>query len=103
MHKTFLLPDHVGHLEGLATRDKAYISAVFTHQKEFSMKPDGVLCLGDLLTFPSPFCEAVLDELHKGLLGVEKMCCWPELGQDIPTAAKNCERCLHKGHSQPDH
>ena len=80
----------------------------FAHREELSVQLDGVLCRDDRLVIPPPLRKTVLDELHKGHMGVEKMkslarqmCWWPELDADICTTAKNCESCLHKIRTRP--
>ena len=80
----------------------------FANRDELVLQPDGILSRGDRLIIPPPLRKAVLDDLHKGHLGVEKMkslarqmCWWPELDSDVATTARNCEACLHKQKSRP--
>lgn len=67
------------------------------------MTPDGLLCLNDRIVIPPTLCKAVLDDLHSGHLGVEKMkslarltCWWPTIDSDICRKAKDCTKCYHK-------
>ena len=62
----------------------------------------------DRLIIPPPLRKAILDDLHKGHMGTEKMkslarqtCWWPEIDDDIRTTVKNCEACLHKMKYRP--
>ena len=80
----------------------------FASREELVLQPDGVLSRGERLIIPPPLRKAVLEDLHKGHLGVEKMkslarqmCWWPDLDADITTTARNCEACLHKLKSRP--
>ncbi|MBM6549420.1 hypothetical protein H7673_11260 [Streptococcus dysgalactiae subsp. equisimilis] len=61
------------------------------------------MCYNDRLVIAPPLQASVLDDLHKGHLGVGKMkslarqmCWWPDLNADIHATAKNCDACLHK-------
>ncbi|CAI2735531.1 unnamed protein product [Schistosoma spindalis] len=74
----------------------------FSKRDELSTTPDGILCLNDRVVIPPSLRKSVLEDLHGGHLGVEKMkslarltCWWPEINADICRTANNCEKC-HK-------
>ena len=75
----------------------------FVHREEIMIQPDGVLCRADRLIIPPSLRKAILDDLHKGHMGMEKMkslarqtCWWPEVDEDIRSTVKNCAACLQK-------
>ncbi|CAH8673058.1 unnamed protein product [Schistosoma rodhaini] len=79
----------------------------YSKRDELSTTPDGILCLNDRVVIPPSLRKPVLDDLHSGHLGVEKMkslarltCWWPEINADICRTANNCEKC-HKLKSLP--
>jgi hypothetical protein len=70
----------------------------FQIREELSVQPDGVLCRNDQLVIPPCLRKAVLEDVHRGHMGVEKMkslarpmCWWPEMDNDIKSTAANCE------------
>ncbi|CAH8818866.1 unnamed protein product [Schistosoma curassoni] len=72
----------------------------FSKRDELSTTPDGILCLNDRVVIPPSLRKSVLEDLHSGHLGVEKMkslarltCWWPEINADICRTANNCEKC----------
>ncbi|VDO85688.1 unnamed protein product [Schistosoma margrebowiei] len=74
---------------------------------ELSITPDGILCLNDCVVIPPSLRKSVLEDLHSGHLGVEKMkslarltCWWPEMNADICRTANNCEK-RHQLKSHP--
>ncbi|VDP83414.1 unnamed protein product [Echinostoma caproni] len=69
---------------------------------------DGPLCYNDRIIVPPKLRIAVLNELHSGHLGIEKMkslthlTCWrPELDHGLNRVAKFCADYLHKDNRQP--
>ncbi|CAH8647132.1 unnamed protein product [Schistosoma intercalatum] len=73
---------------------------LFSKRDELSTTPDGILCLNDRVVIPPSLRKSVLEDLHSGHLGVEKMkslarltCWWPEINADICRTANNCEKC----------
>lgn len=80
----------------------------YARRDELAVTPDGLLCLNDRVVIPPTHCKAVLDDLHSGHLGVEKMksiarltCWWPTVDADICRLAKACTNCQHKARSAP--
>ncbi|VDO79031.1 unnamed protein product, partial [Schistosoma mattheei] len=62
----------------------------FSKRDELSTTPDGILCLNDRVVIPPSLRKSVLEDLHSGHLGVEKMkslsrlTCWgPEINADM--------------------
>ena len=60
------------------------------------------------MIIPPTLRSAVLDDLHSGHLGIEKMkslarltCWWPELNLDLNRVAKDYSQCHHKFITQP--
>ena len=94
--------------KGWNTIQKKKFPEFFKHREEISVTPDGILCLNDRVIIPPTLRSAVLDDLHSGHLGIEKMkslarltCWWPELNLDLNRVAKNCSQCHHKFITQP--
>ena len=80
----------------------------YRRREELSTTPDGVLCMQDRAVIPPNLRQLVLQDMHSGHLGIDKMkslarmsCWWPNMDIDITRTAKECTRCLHKIHSQP--
>ncbi|MDY6929942.1 MAG: RNase H-like domain-containing protein [Pseudomonadota bacterium] len=80
----------------------------YIHREELSIQPDGVICRADRILIPPTLRKAVLDDLHKGHMGAEKMkslarqmCWWPEMDNDIRSTVRECQSCLHKLHHRP--
>ena len=77
-------------------------------RNELSHTPDGSLCLNDRIIIPPTLRSAILQDLHSGHIGIEKMkslarclCWWPEIDADFRRTASSCEGCQHKGLHQP--
>ena len=80
----------------------------FSRREELSITPDGILCLNDRIVIPPKHRKAVLDDLHSGHLGIDKMkslarltCWWPEIDSDICRTANSCLNCQHKIRNLP--
>ena len=80
----------------------------YARREELSTTPDGLLCLNDRIVIPPTLRRTVLQDLHSGHLGVEKMkslarltCWWPEIDADIRHMATSCDKCQHKITYQP--
>ncbi|VDP94335.1 unnamed protein product [Echinostoma caproni] len=104
--------------KGWSPEVKRKYPQIFAHREELSVRSDGVLCRADRLVIPPPLRETVLEELHKGHMGVEKMkplarqmCWWPELDADIYVTDNNSmveitdlnDATVHKRHVDPIH
>ena len=73
-----------------------------------SLSPDGVLSMGDRVIVPSTLRRLVLQDLHSGHFGMDKMkslsrlyCWWPGINDDIATFVKNCDKCAQKDFHRP--
>ena len=82
---------------------KRRFPAFFQRQDDISITPDGILCCNDRIIIPPSLRKSVLNDLHSGHLGVDKMkslarltVWWPELNSDLVKIAKDCVDCLHK-------
>ena len=80
----------------------------YVKRDELAVTPDGLLCLNDRIVIPPTLRNAILQDLHSGHLGVDKMkslarltCWWPSIDADISRYAKSCVRCQHKIKHQP--
>ena len=79
-----------------ATRKR--FPVLFKRREELSMSPDGVLKMNDCVVIPPTLRQPVLNEMHKGHMGIEKMkslarrmCWWPSIGNDIRSTALDCQ------------
>ncbi|CAH8603123.1 unnamed protein product [Schistosoma intercalatum] len=93
--------------DGFRPDMKGRFPVYFSRRDELSTTPDGVLCLNDRVVIPHSLRKSILDDLHSGHFGVEKMkslsrltCWWAEINADICRTANNCEKC-HQLKSQP--
>jgi Integrase zinc binding domain/Integrase core domain len=93
--------------KGWSSNIKHRFPVFYAKRDDLSVTPDGILCFRDRIVIPPTLRTAVLDDLHSGHLGTDKMkslarltCWWPELDCDIRRTTKNCENCLHKIHSR---
>lgn len=80
----------------------------FIRRDDLSSTPDNLLCYHDRIVIPPTLRQAVLDDIHSGHLGVEKMkslarmtCWWPGIDNDIQRRAKSCKDCYHKSEHRP--
>ena len=80
----------------------------YKRREEISLTCDGILCFNDRTIVPPSLRSAVLDDLHSGHMGIEKMkslarltCWWPELNADLCRIAKSCKDCTHKSRASP--
>ncbi|VDP19044.1 unnamed protein product [Schistosoma margrebowiei] len=71
--------------KGWTANLKRRFPTYFSKRDELSTTPDGILCLNDRVVIPTSLRKSVLENLHSGHLGVEKMkslarltCWWPE-------------------------
>jgi transposase InsO family protein len=94
--------------KGWSLQTKKKFPQYYSRREEFSVTPDGILCLNDHVVIPPTLCDAVLEDLHSGHMGVEKMkalarltCWWPNLNADICRKATSCSQCHHKLKSTP--
>ena len=81
---------------------------IYSQREELSLSPDGVLSMGDRVIVPSTLRRLVLQDLHSGHFGMDKMkslsrlyCWWPGINNDIATFVKNCDKCAHKDFHRP--
>jgi transposase InsO family protein len=80
----------------------------YARRDDLSVTPEGILCLNDRIIIPPSMRTYILNDLHSGHLGIEKMkslarslCWWPELDSDIRRTALSCKGCQHKQFQQP--
>lgn len=74
---------------------------VYNGEKTFPrILPDGLILTKDQIIIPPVCRKAILDHLHSGHFGIDKMkslsrllCWWPNINDDIKQTAKNCEQC----------
>ena len=88
--------------------DKKKLPHFYSRRDDLGSTPEGLLCYQDRIVVPPVLRKSVLDDLHSGHLGVDKMkslarnsCWWPELEADIRRTAARCDGCLHKLPSRP--
>ena len=88
--------------------NKEEVPAFYQHREELAIQPDGVLCRNDQLIIPPTLRKLVLEDIHQGHMGVEKMkslarsmCWWLEMDNEIKLTAANCKSCLHKITTKP--
>lgn len=80
----------------------------FAQRENLSVTPDGLPYLNDRIALPPMLRSAILQNLHSGHLGVDKMkslarmTCWlPEMNSDIIRPAKESKKFRHKKHPKP--
>ena len=80
----------------------------YQRREEISVSPDKVLSINDQVIIPPSLRKAILQDLHRGHMGIEKMkslarsmCWWPEINADIRSIAQNCSDCTHKILNKP--
>jgi transposase InsO family protein len=81
---------------------------MYTQRNDISVSPDKILSIGDRMIIPPTLRKAVLQDLHSGHLGSDKMkslarltCWWPEINSDIINYSKECDKCMHKDFHKP--
>jgi transposase InsO family protein len=85
---------------GFSTSAKKRFPVFYSRREEFSVAPDGVLLLNDQVVIPPVCRRKMLQHLHSGHLGRDKMkslarliCWWPCMNSDIVTFGKECKKC----------
>ena len=93
---------------GWSTSARKRFPEIFNHRKELHLEADGVLKVMDKPLIPPTCRRAILDHLHNGHLGREKMrslakliCWWPSINMDIAAFVRACERCHLKTNTHP--
>jgi len=88
---------------GWSLSAKKSMPLYYKNRAEFSLSPDGIIFFNDTPLIPPTCRKDILDFLHSGHLGIEKMkslarmCCyWPEMTNDIVRTYNSCEKCLMK-------
>ncbi|VDP88191.1 unnamed protein product [Echinostoma caproni] len=81
---------------------KRRVTEFYKRREEISVTYDGVLCYNDRMIVNPTLRTAVLNDLHSGHLGIEKMkslarltCWWSELNHELNRVAKSCAECVH--------
>ena len=76
---------------------------IYVKREELSLAPDGVIQWKDLILIPPSCRESILNFLHSGHLGIEKMkslarmtCWWPTINNDIANVVRECKHCCNK-------
>jgi transposase InsO family protein len=79
---------------------------IYTQREEMSLDPDGIILIKDRVLIPPTCRQQMLEHLHKGHIGKEKMlslarmiCWWPHLSNDIQAFLRQCTACLQKPRS----
>ena len=79
----------------------------WSYCEEISLE-DGILCKGHRLIVPKSERQSILDFLHTGHYGINKMTLraiesvlWPDISNDIKTLAETCTVCQENSQSQP--
>ncbi|XP_064483069.1 uncharacterized protein K02A2.6-like [Ornithodoros turicata] len=80
----------------------------YIRRKDELSVQQGVLTWGTRTVIPAKLVQSILDELHRGHMGIVKMKAlarsyvwWPNIDHDIEAVAKNCEGCLKNQNEPP--
>ena len=95
---------------GWSTSSRKRFPSFYAKREDISSQADGVLLYNDRIIIPPTCREAMLNHLHIGHLGRDKMkslarmlCWWPSINNDISTFAKDCQKCSsNKTSSHPN-
>ena len=95
-----------GMRQGWSTSAKKRYPVIYSHRENISIQPDGVLMYMDRTIVPPTCRKAMLQHLHLGHLGRDKMkslarilCWWPSINTDIATFSMQCAKCRTKPRS----
>ena len=76
---------------------------LYKKREELSITPDGVILYGERIVIPVSCRKAMLEHLHSGHIGRDKMkslarlfCWWPTLNADIAAFVDDCQSCHGK-------
>jgi transposase InsO family protein len=93
-------PVLAGVRKGWSSSTKKRFPELFQKRDDLSVKADGVVTFNDRPIIPPSLRRPMLQHLHDGHLGRDKMvslarliCWWPSLAADITTFGKGCQRC----------
>lgn len=96
---------------GWSAKSRKQFHDLYVRRDELSISIDGLLCAKDLIVIPPTSRKQILEQLHSGHLGSEKMkslsrllCWWPSINNDISNFHRNCMSCKsnRKSNSRSD-
>ena len=103
--KRFFGPVIAGIRRGWSNSAKKKFQNLLPYRDELSVTSDGVICRRDLVLVPPTLRKEILEHLHVGHVGADKMkslarltCFWPGIDNDILRFVKNCncKQCISK-------
>ena len=93
---------------GWSTSNKKKFPELYSHRDDISVSADGVMMMGERAILPPVCRKPMLEHLHSGHLGRDKMkslaralCWWPTMNADIADYVGNCTHC--KRHKPKSH
>ena len=88
---------------GWSISAKKRFPVLYANRDKISMQPDGIITYDERAIIPPTCRQAILQHLHLGHLGRDKMkslarliCWWPTINMDIVTFVKECSQCQRK-------
>jgi len=101
-------PVLAGLRHGWSTSAKRTFPKLYARRNDLQLHADGVLSFNDKTVIPPACRAALLQHLHSGHLGRDKMislaryiCWWPSISTDIRSYARDCNRCQRKPNTHP--
>jgi transposase InsO family protein len=102
-------PVAAGLRSGWSTTARRRFPDLYSRRNELHLQADGAILYNDRNLVPPACRYEVLQHLHSGHIGRDKMvslsrylCWWPTINRDIISYLKQCERCRTKPRTHPN-
>ena len=93
---------------GWSTKAKRQFRELYVNREEISVTIEGHLVFRELTIIPPCLRKQLMEHLHVGHVGVEKMkslarllCWWPSINADLQNFVRHCQNCTTKSRNTP--